>query len=231
LQYYQEGKGANFTNDNLFIENGFLKIQPIFHKDGFKEFKYTSARINTKNKLSFNPSTRLTFCFKAPKGTGAWPAFWLMPSNPFDWPQGGEIDILEHRGRISNVVSSALHFGKSPSEKSTLVGEVSIPEYVNFQEYFHSITFEWKDNLLNFYLDDAAEPYWRIDSESKFFKEFGFPFNSSFYLIINVAVGGIYDQSRVDSKAFCMDKFCSNKSDPDHARFIVDWIEYSNIED
>jgi hypothetical protein len=33
LQYYQEGKGANFTNDNLFIEDGFLKIQPIFHKD------------------------------------------------------------------------------------------------------------------------------------------------------------------------------------------------------
>ena len=54
-----------------------------------------------------------------------------------------------------------------------------------------------------FYLDDAAEPYWQIDSESKFFKEFGFPFNSSFYLIINVEVGGIYDQ--LDSILFCME--------------------------
>ena len=36
LQYYRKGMGETFTNANLFIEEGLLKIQPIFHKKGFK---------------------------------------------------------------------------------------------------------------------------------------------------------------------------------------------------
>ena len=33
LQYYRVGKGKLNTNDNLYIEDGKLKIQPIFHKN------------------------------------------------------------------------------------------------------------------------------------------------------------------------------------------------------
>ena len=53
-----------------------------------------------------------------------------MPSEDIRWPVGGEIDILENRGRISNISSSALHFGKQWNKKSTLVGEALIPRQV-----------------------------------------------------------------------------------------------------
>ena len=61
-----------------------------------------------------------------------------MPNKDANWPQGGEIDIMENRGRISNVSSSALHFGFSPQNKGTLVGEALIPGKVRFQDKFHS---------------------------------------------------------------------------------------------
>ena len=51
------------------------------------------------------------------------------------WPRGGEIDILENRGRITNISSSALHFGKKYN-KSTLVGEVLIQGMLIFKTNF-----------------------------------------------------------------------------------------------
>ncbi len=63
LQYYRIGRGKLNTNQNLFIEDGFLKIQPIFHKNGYKTHEFTSARIHSKNKRSFTYPSKITFCF------------------------------------------------------------------------------------------------------------------------------------------------------------------------
>ena len=59
----------------------------------------------------------------------------------------GEIDIMEAKGRITNIVSSALHYGNSPTDKSFIVREIAVPPSVKFQEKFHSITLEWRENL------------------------------------------------------------------------------------
>ena len=48
-------------------------------------------------------------------------------------------------------------------------------------------------------------------------------------MILNVAVGGKYDDFWVDYNAFCTDKECSNKSEPDKHTFIIDWIEYQKL--
>jgi beta-glucanase (GH16 family) len=230
LQYYRIGKGKLNVNDNLYIEDGKLKIQPIFHKNKYKGFEFTSARIHTKGKRSFVFPAKISFCFKVPSGIGFWPAFWLMPVKNADWPQGGEIDIMENRGRISNISSSALHFGFSPDNKGTLVGEVMIPPKVRFQDKFHSITLVWLEDEIHFYLNNEKEPYFSANSKMPIFKKFGYPFNSAYYLIVNVAAGGIYDDYWVDKAAFCNSKECTNKADPDNGRFIIDWIEYQKLD-
>jgi beta-glucanase (GH16 family) len=230
LQYYtrpsKKNKETN-TSDNLFIEDGLLKIQPI--KKNFRGFNYTSARIHTKTLKDFSYPSRITICFKLPSGGGFWPAFWLMPSEDILWPQGGEIDIMESRGRISNVASSALHFGKKYNNKSALVGEVLIPRSVKFQEKFHSISLKWTQNQIEFYLDNEKDPYFKIDKFHPEFTNYVYPFNRKYYMIVNVAVGGKYDDYWVDSKAFCNDNACSNKENPDNHRFLIDWIEYENL--
>ena len=232
LQYYRDAKIGNedFTNDNLLIEDGYLKIQPIFHKRPFqKEFNYTSARIKTQDLRSFTYPSRITFCFRVPTGTGAWPAFWLMPNYKVPWPQGGEIDIMEARGRITNIVSSAFHFGNSFFDKDFVVRQAVIPPSVKFQEKFHSITMEWKEDSIKMFLDSETKPYMSIHRDEEVFEQYGYPFNNQYYLIINVAVGGKYDNHQNDRSAFCRNKECSNKADPDQHRFIVDWIEYESI--
>ena len=238
LQYYTKPRnsaGNTNTSKNLFIENGYLKIQPIYRKDksrissGEAAYNFTSARINTKNLKSFSYPSKISICFKVPKGIGFWPAFWLMPSEDIRWPVGGEIDILENRGRISNISSSALHFGKQWNKKSTLVGEALIPRQVRFQDKFHSISLVWKENVIAFYLDNSSDPYFTINSDHPEFQKYKYPFNRDYYMILNVAVGGKYDDYWVDFDAFCSDRACSNKENPDSHRFIIDWIEYERL--
>ena len=238
LQYYtkpRNSEGNTNTSKNLFIENGYLKIQPIYRKDksrissGEAAYNFTSARINTKNLKSFSYPSKISICFKVPKGIGFWPAFWLMPSEDIRWPVGGEIDILENRGRISNISSSALHFGKQWNKKSTLVGEALIPSQVRFQDKFHSISLVWKENIIAFYLDNSSDPYFTINSNHPEFQKYKYPFNRDYYMILNVAVGGKYDDYWVDFDAFCSDRACSNKENPDSHRFIIDWIEYERL--
>ena len=89
-----------------------------------------------------------------------------MPDKDVQWPQGGEIDIIEHRGRISNIASSALHFGKTPTNKSTLVGAALIPRKVRFIDKFHTITLKWLEDEISFYLDNESEK-----STSELFKD------------------------------------------------------------
>ena len=238
LQYYTKPRkleSNNNTSKNLFIENGYLKIQPTYRKDksrissGEAAYNFTSARINTKNLKSFSYPSKISICFKVPKGIGFWPAFWLMPSEDIRWPVGGEIDILENRGRISNISSSALHFGKQWNKKSTLVGEALIPRQVRFQDKFHSISLVWKENVIAFYLDNSPDPYFTINSDHPEFQKYKYPFNRDYYMILNVAVGGKYDDYWVDFDAFCSDRACSNKENPDSHRFIIDWIEYERL--
>ena len=62
-QYYRDQKySETYTSDNLFIEDGFLKIQPMNKK--YRSFEYTSARINTNGKKTFSFPSKITFCFK-----------------------------------------------------------------------------------------------------------------------------------------------------------------------
>lgn len=229
LQYYRDKKYQKTnTNDNLFIEDGYLKIQPM--KKKYRGFNYTSARIHTQNKVSYSYPSKLTFCFKNPKGIGLWPAFWLLPLSADTWPTGGEIDIMEARGRITNIVSSALHYGNSPLDKNFTVKEISVPRSVKFQDKFHSITLEWRKDSLKFFLNNEIEPYLTFAPNSKGIRSFNYPFNETFYLIINLAIGGEFDNNLIDPSAMCFNKECSNHDDPNSRRFIIDWIEYAKLD-
>jgi len=229
LQYYRDKKYQKTnTNDNLFIEDGYLKIQPM--KKKYRGFTYTSARIHTKNKISYSYPSKITFCFKNPKGIGLWPAFWLLPLSVETWPAGGEIDIMEARGRITNIVSSALHYGNSPLDKNFTVKEISVPTFVKFQDKFHSITLEWRKDSLKFFLDNEIKPYLDLTPSSKGISNFNYPFNETFYLIINLAIGGEFDNNLIDPSAMCFNKECSNHDDPNSRRFIIDWIEYAKLD-
>ena len=253
LQYYTgpgEGYAKNYdsitnTTENLFIEDGYLKIQPIydtnnvfqdpFCSDGScaYEWPHTSARVITSSKKIFEKPSRITICFKVPDGTGHWPAVWMLPQGFIEgtktWPTDGEIDLMEARGRVANEIGSTLHFGNSMNRVMINKAE-TVPNSVNFHDKFHSVTFEWEENSIKVFLDTQETPFYEETSNSTEFNSNYYPFNESFYLLLNVASGGDYDTFGVDTNMYCHDKECSNLSDPDRGRLIIDYIEYKSID-
>ena len=253
LQYYT-GPGTGYakkynsatnTTENLFIENGYLKIQPIYNTsnvfqdpycaDGSCSFEWphTSARVITSSKKIFEKPSSITICFKVPDGTGHWPAIWMLPQGFIEgtktWPTDGEIDLMEARGRIANEIGSTLHFGNSLSRVMINKAE-TVPNSVNFHDKFHSVTFEWQENSIKVYLDTQETPFYEESSDSTEFNSNYYPFNESFYLLLNVASGGDYDTFGVDTNMYCHDEECSNLADPDRGRLIIDYIEYKSID-
>lgn len=166
-----------YTDQNAVIENGILKI--IAKRENMEGFEFTSSRINTKNKFDFQYG-RMEVRAKLPVGGGTWPAIWMLGST-FDnvgWPYCGEIDVMEHVGNNPGVVQSALHFPGN-SGGNAVVGSTDLP---TADSEFHLYTVEWTAEHILFAVDNVV--YHEFSNNS------GIPFNSPFFIILNVAMGG-----------------------------------------
>ena len=253
-QYYtscREGYSKNCdvnknTTENAFIEEGYLKIQPIFNNaepfedpycsDGSCSYTwdFTSARIMTSSKKIISPGSEVTVCFKHPHGSGHWPAIWLLPQGFVEgqktWPNDGENDLVEHmQNHQAFETQSTIHFGSSGNANNLYKIE-SVPADVDFYDKFHSVTMRWQTDKIEYYLDTQTEPYLSIDKNNETaFNNNSWPFNENFYLIINVAsggnAGGTPDRSR-----YCHNAECSNLDDKDKGRMLIDFIEIKSID-
>ncbi|KAF2149456.1 glycoside hydrolase family 16 protein [Myriangium duriaei CBS 260.36] len=105
-------EAQNYTSSpaNSFLSPAGIHVHAIAassHPDPSQ--RYTSARLTSHQLLSRDRgvlSARIT----APIARGVWPAFWLLPADPFSWPGDGEVDIFEAwDGSAMN--HSCLHWG------------------------------------------------------------------------------------------------------------------------
>jgi hypothetical protein len=234
------------TTENAFIENGYLKIQPIYNntnpfadpycvdKDCSYTWDYTSARIMTSSKKIVAPGSEITVCFKHPDGAGHWPAIWMLPQGFVEgqkqWPNDGENDLVEHmQNHQAFETQSTIHFGTSGTANNIYKIE-AVPADVDFYDKFHSVTMRWETDKIEYFLDTQKEPYLSIikNNETAFNSEY-WPFNESFYLILNVASGGNAGGTP-DISRFCQDEKCSNLQDKDRGRMLIDYIEIKSID-
>ena len=242
-KYAKNYNEENNTTENLFIEDGYLKIQPIFNEEnpfidpynGSTQWQHTSGKLVTSDKKIFQLPAKITVCFKVPDGTGFWPAIWMLPqgfmNNDKVWPDDGEIDLMEARGRLSQVVGSAIHFKANWGSHTFISKDVHVSMAENFQDTFHSITFEWTENSIKMFLDNEDTPFFDENSDASPLINTYYPFNEPFYLILNVASGGNFDSSfQTDTNSFCHNADCTNLPIPDRGRFLIDYIEYKSID-
>jgi len=141
---------------------------------------YTSARIKSENLYEFTYG-RVEIRAKLPSGGGTWPALWTLGAN-FDevsWPACGEMDIMEHVGNNSNIVSSALHYPGN-SGGLAVTNSTSVPTATS---EFHNYTVEWTADSIKFVVDDEL-------IHTNFVNTSETPFNSDFFFIMNIAMGG-----------------------------------------
>src|ERR1700750_637945 len=95
--------------ENARMEGGNLIIEA--RKENWDKNQYTSARLLTKGKFSFQYGT-VEIRAKLPKGRGSWPAIWMMSEKMKEWPDDGELDIMEHVGFNQGFVHASVHTKK-----------------------------------------------------------------------------------------------------------------------
>ncbi len=177
-----------YTSDlsNVRAEGGLLIIEAKKNGD-----KWTSGRITSQSKMNFTHG-RVVFRAKLPLGKGTWPALWMLGERVTSdgWPACGEIDVMEHVGKNPRVVQSALHsrssYGDTINKGDTIINTVDTD--------FHVYEANWKKDRIEFLVDGhnyyTYQPV-SIDKET-------WPFDSPFYIIMNIAVGGNFGGPVID---------------------------------
>ena len=148
---------------------------------------YTSARLNTLARHDWKHG-RFEIRAKVPAGVGTWPAFWALGADYPDvgWPESGELDVMEVVGADINHLIGTAHFPDEQGDRAFLQASADFSEPLS--EAFHVYAMEW----------DGEEIRWSLDGE-----EYGsvsraevedvgeWVFDDEFYLILNLAVGGV----------------------------------------
>ncbi len=177
LQYYTD------RSENVKVENGALVITA--KEESFNGSSYTSARLLTKG-LFDQAYGRFEARIQLPYGQGIWPAFWLLGANDQeDWPQIGEIDIMEYRGQEPTKVLGSVH-GPGYSAAEAITKSYTLPND-RFDTDFHIFGIEWGSDYINFYVDNVL--YNQITPADVTGE---WVFDQPFYILMNVAVGGSF---------------------------------------
>lgn len=172
-----------YKKENCWVEAGVLVIEAREENEGTRN--YTSGRMLTRGKQVFQYG-RIDIRAKLPQGKGIWPALWLLGTNinVVSWPACGEIDIMEMvggNGKENTVSANAFWENKDRDAQ----GLYTLDEGFFYDE-FHVFTLIWDESDLKFYVDDELYNTLDIDRGEMA------AFHKNFYMLFNVAVGGIW---------------------------------------
>ena len=176
----------NYTNsdENSFhTPNDCLVVKAIVDSKKSNN-KYTSARLTSKQLLA-RRCGYIEATISAPSAKGIWPAFWLLPCDPFKWPEDGEVDIMESWNGLKDN-HTCLHWGSyEPSE----LGKHRVAQTdVSSPKKPHKYGFAWEQPEQG----DGGRCIWYIDGRPvmKSTKPAGTRRFEEFRVILNVAIGG-----------------------------------------
>jgi beta-glucanase (GH16 family) len=176
----------NYTDSDVnsfHTERNCLVVKAIV-KSKSSENKYTSARLTSKQLLQRSRGY-VEATISAPSAKGIWPAFWLLPCDPFKWPEDGEVDIMESWNGSSDN-HTCLHWGSyEPSELGKhRVAQTSVSNLTKP----HSYGFAWEQPEQ----EEGGRCIWYIDGRAvmKSSKPSGIRRFEEYRILLNVAIGG-----------------------------------------
>jgi hypothetical protein len=201
---YDTGPGSSFgtgeietmtnSTSNVHLDgNGNLDITAIGSGSS-----WTSGRIQTTSANVGAPAggeLEVTASIEQPTGgLGYWPAFWML--GPGQWPENGEIDIMEDVNSLSEV-SGTVHCGTDPG------GPCNEPDGIGSgltscsgcQSGYHTYTMilnrtNTSDESITFYLDGNA--YFTVTESQVGTSTWQAAFDHNLSIILDLAMGGGY---------------------------------------
>ena len=203
---YDTGPGSSFgtgeietmtnSSSNVYLDgNGDLDITALDQGGS-----WTSGRIQTTTANVGAPSggeLEVTASIRQPSpadGTGYWPAFWML--GPGQWPENGEIDIMEDVNALSEL-SGTVHCGTDPG------GPCNEPDGIGSglqscsgcQSGYHTYTMilnrtDPSDESITFYLD--GNQYFSVTESQVGTATWQAAFDHNMSIIFDLAMGGGY---------------------------------------
>ena len=190
---WHNNEKQHYTNRaaNVYTSNGTLKI--VAKKETFTAYglttSYTSARLNSKFSFTYG---RIDVRAKLPNGDGTWPAIWMLGTSHGNnwmpktkaWPDCGEIDVMEHWGNHPGKIHGSIH---TPSSHGATVNTQSVLKEDVFNGW-HVYSMNWSPDQISFLVDGFL--YYTYKPGVK--DASTWPFNDPQFILLNVAMGGIY---------------------------------------
>ena len=230
LQWYQS-QNAIVKDGCLVIEAKKVLYSNPHYEAGSNDWRknreyirYTSSCLTTKFSQQFFYG-RFEIRAKIPVSSGAWPAIWLL-GNKWDWPNNGEIDIMEYYTKDGQPSIFANACWGSPEQWKATWNSAVIPltHFTEKDPYwadkFHIWRMDWDKFFIRIYLDE--ELLNEIDLSTTHNQGFkgntNNPFTSDvvgfkYYLLLNLAIG-------------------SNGGEPDDSKFplryYIDYVKVYN---
>jgi Ricin-type beta-trefoil lectin domain/Glycosyl hydrolases family 16 len=201
---YDTGPGSNFgtgeietmtnSTSNVYLDgNGNLDITALGSGSS-----WTSGRVQTTSANVGAPAggeLEVTASIQQPTGgLGYWPAFWML--GPGQWPENGEIDIMEDVNSLSEL-SGTIHCGTDPG------GPCNEPDGIGSglvscggcQSGYHTYTMilnrtNTSDESVTFYLD--GNQYFSVSEAQVGTSTWQAAFDHNLSIILDLAMGGAY---------------------------------------
>ncbi len=215
LQAYVDSSVTCYVaNNELIIEPNY---SPGFITRDRQKFDFISARLNTRNKFDFKYGTAEAR-IKLSSGEGLWPAWWLLGNG--NWPETGEIDIMENVGEkdwASAAVHGSGYFGETP-----FVNKFYFKKNHDITQW-HIYGVDWTPDSLIFKYDGII--MFRVTKTMT--SHYGdWSFDNNKYLILNFALGGAYPEkiNGVKKPYFGMPATTVDLIKNKKIKMYVDWV-------
>ncbi len=168
------------------VKKGILTLRGLENKKHKADTaQYITGGVYTKGKKGFN-NGRIEIYARLSNAQGFWPAIWMLPEVRNGWPDGGEIDIMEHLN-FDSIIYQTIHTKYTLHHKITdnpRSGNTGTFRYGDWNLYALEMT---PDELIFFINDKITHRYPRIETDI----EQQYPFaNEPFYLLIDAQLGG-----------------------------------------
>ena len=197
-QYYLPEAVSVDKSGNAVITTKYVTSKPSVGTCLGGKCAFTSGRFDTQEKVSFLYGY-VEARIKMPKGSGNWPAFWMLGTNitSIGWPNSGEVDIAEGFGNAKTRASSAIHYSTNGSGccDNHLYDHIRYDIGQDYSADFHTYGLAWLPNEIKFYVDRKLT----LRTSSATIRSALWPFNTPNFLILNNAVsyfdgfGGAWD--------------------------------------
>jgi len=185
--YVDDQRTIQFAENIEGADGGALVLRPVYAPGedtlAERDAPFISGRINSRDKFDF-AFGRAEARIRMPDAQGVWPAFWLLGNG--QWPQTGEIDIMEYVGE-KDWTGVAVH-GTGYSGDAGLDNRFFFEDGTDATDW-HVYAVEWTRNSMEFEIDGRLT--FRVTRPmTQFFG--GWHFDNPKFLILNFAMGGVY---------------------------------------